>query len=79
MAKGLIARRISFRAEISAQLTGLKSQPGFRNKSSENQIVDYLEMGSARAQILARYSQTGLGFSARPNGLENPCDRYHFL
>ena len=30
-------------------------------------------------KILARYSQTGLGFSARPNGLKNPCNRYHFF
>ena len=29
-------------------------------------------------KILARYSQTGLGLSARPNGLKNPCNRYHF-
>ena len=27
--------------------------------------------------ILARYLQTGPGFSARPNGLKNPCNRYH--
>ena len=30
-------------------------------------------------KILARYFQTGLGFSARPNGLKNPCHRYHFF
>ena len=30
-------------------------------------------------KILARYAQTGLGFSARPNGLKNPCNRYHFF
>ena len=24
-------------------------------------------------------SETGLGFSARPNGLKNPCNRYHFF
>ena len=38
-----------------------------------------MEKDSARGaiqpglKILARYSQTGLGFSARPNGLKNPC------
>ena len=48
---------------------GLKFQPGFCNKSFENQIVDYMEKDSARGaiqprlKILARYSQTGLGFS----------------
>ena len=30
-------------------------------------------------KILALYSQTGLGFSAQPNGLKNPCNRYHFF
>ena len=30
-------------------------------------------------KILSRYFQTGLGFSARPNGLKNPCNRYHFF
>ena len=56
---------------------GLKFQPGFWNKSSENQIVDYLERDSARGtiqpvlKILARYSQTGLRFSAWPNWPEN--------
>ena len=56
---------------------GLKFQPGLWNKSSENQIVDYMERDSARGaiqpglKILARYSQTGLGFSVRPNGPEN--------
>ena len=40
-------------------------------------IVDYLERDSARGaiqpglKILARYIQTGLGFSARANGLKN--------
>ena len=28
-------------------------------------------------KIPARYLQTGLGFSARPNGLKNPCNRHH--
>ena len=52
-------------------------QPGFWNKSSENQIVDYMERDSARGaiqprlKILARSSQTGLGFSVWPNGPEN--------
>ena len=83
--KGPITWWVSPRAEISAQLTGLKFQTGFRNKSSENQVVDYMERDSARGaiqpglKILARYSQTGLGFSARPNGLKNPCNRYHFF
>ena len=73
------------RAKISARLTGQKFQTGFWNKSSENQVVDYMERDSARGaiqpglRILARYSQTGLGFSARPNGLKNPCNRYHFF
>ena len=63
----------------------LKFQTGFWNKSSENQVVDYMERDSARGaiqpglKILARYSQTGLGFSARPNGLKNPCSRCHFF
>ena len=45
---------------------GLKFQTGFWNKSSENQVVDYMERDSARGaiqpglKILARYSQTGL-------------------
>jgi len=75
--KGLITWRILSRAEISARLTGLKFQPGFWNKSSKKQIVDYMERDSARGaiqpglKILARYSQTGLGVSARPNGPEN--------
>ena len=30
---------------------------------------------SSRAEI----ENTGLGFSARPNGLKNPCNRYHFF
>ena len=30
-------------------------------------------------KILAQYFQTGLGFPARPNGLKNPCNRYHFF
>ena len=64
---------------------GLKFQTGFWNKSSENQVVDYMERDSARGaiqpglKILAQYSQTGLGFSARPNRLKNPCNRYHFF
>ena len=33
---------------ISARLTGLKFQSGFWNKSSENQIVDYMEGDSAQ-------------------------------
>ena len=49
---------------------GLKFQPGFCNKSFENQIVDYMEKDSARGaiqpglKILARFENTGLGFSA---------------
>ena len=76
---------VSSRAEISARLTGLKFQTGFWNKSSENQVVDYMESDSARGaiqpglKILAQYSQTGQGFSALPNGLKNPCNRYHFF
>ena len=56
---------------------GLKLQPGFWNKSSQNQVVDYMERDSARGviqpglKILARSTQTGLGFSARANGLKN--------
>ena len=70
---------------FSARLTALKFQTGFWNKSSDNQVVDYMERDSARGalqpglKILARYSQTRLGFSARPNGLKNPCNRYHFF
>ena len=30
-------------------------------------------------KILAEYLQTGLGFSARSNGLKNPCNLYHFF
>ena len=47
--------------------------------------LDYMERDSARGaihpgpKILARYLQTGLGFSARPNGLKNPCNRYYFF
>ena len=43
-----------------------------------------MERDSARGaiqpglKILARYSQAWLGFSARPNGLKNPSNRYHF-
>ena len=72
-------------AETSARLTGMKFQPGFCNKSFENQSVDYMEKDSARGaiqprlKILARFENTGLGFSARPNGLKNPCNRYHFF
>ena len=50
---------------------GLKFQPSFWNKSSQNQIVDYMERDSARGEIqprlkiLAQFDQTGLGFSAR--------------
>ena len=74
-----------FRARLHGEFQpGLKFQTGFWNKSSENQVVDYMERDSARGaiqpglKILARYSKTGLGFSARPNGLKNPCNRYHF-
>ena len=83
--KGPITWWVSSRAEISARLTGLKFQTGFWNKSSENQVVHYMERDSARGAIqpglklLARYSQIGLGFSARPNGQKNPCNRYHFF
>ena len=83
--QGPITWWVSSRAEISARLTGLKFQTGFWNKSSENQVVDYMERDSARGtiqpgqKILAWYSQTGLGFSARPNGLKNPCNRYNFF
>ena len=67
----------SSRAEISAQLTGLKFHTGFWNKSSENQIVDYIERDSARGEIqpglkiIARYSLACtqvilLGIGARP-------------
>ena len=42
------------RAEISTRLTGLKFQIGFWNKSSENQVVDYMEKDSARAEKGAR-------------------------
>ena len=41
--------------------------------------ITWRGMHSARAKILARYFQTGLEFSARPNGLKNPCNRYHFF
>ena len=34
-----------------ARLTGLKFQTGFWNKSSENQVVDYMERDSARGAI----------------------------
>ena len=30
-------------------------------------------------KTLARYLQTALGFSAQPNGLKNPCNRYYFV
>ena len=30
-------------------------------------------------QILARCFKSGLGFLARPNGLKNPSNRYHFF
>ena len=44
-----------------------------------------METDSARGaiqpglKILARFENTGLGFSARSNGLKNPCNRYHFF
>ena len=44
-----------------------------------------MERDSARGaiqsglKILARFFQTGLGFSVQPNGLRNPCNRYHFI
>ena len=47
---GPITWWVSPRAEISARLTGLKFQTGFWNKSSENQVVDYMERDSARAE-----------------------------
>ena len=75
-----------FRARLHGEFhPGLIFQTGFWNKSSENQVVDYMERDSVRGaiqsglKILAQYSQTGLGFSARPNGLKNPCNRYHFF
>ena len=64
-------------SDLGPFLTGLKFSPGFGNKSSQNQIADYMERDSARGtiqpgtKILARYFQTRLGFSARPNGPEN--------
>ena len=77
---------IPYRARLHGEFhPRLKFQTGFWNKSCENQVVDYMERDSARGaihlglKILARYSQTGLGFSARPNGLKNPCNRYHFF
>ena len=60
--EGPITWRISSRAEISARLTGLKFQPGFCNKSFENQIIDYMEMDSARAEL-------------RPGLNPSPCNR----
>jgi len=66
--KGLISWRISSWAEVSARL-----------------LVDYIERDTPQdaiqpgLKILARYFQTGLGFLARPNGLKNPCNRYHFF
>ena len=48
--KGPITWWVSSRAEISAQLTLLKFQTGFWNKSSENQVVDYIKRDSARAE-----------------------------
>ena len=69
---------VTFRALItwwvSARLNTLKFQTGFWNKSSENQVVDYMDRDSGRGaiqpglKILAWYSQTGLGFSAGQTG-----------
>ena len=58
--KGPITWWVSSRAEISVRLTGLKFQIGFWNKSSENQVVDYMERDSARGAI-----QPGLKILAR--------------
>ena len=38
-----------------------------------------MERDSARAKNASPVFQTGLGISARPNGLKNPCNRYHFF
>ena len=48
--KGPITWRISARAEISARLGGLRFQLGFLNKSSLNDVCDYLKKVSARAE-----------------------------
>ena len=72
-------------AEISDRLTRLKFQTGLWNKSSENQVVNYMERDSARGTIqpglknLAQYSQTGLGFSARSNGLKKEREHAYLL
>ena len=68
------SRRKSFRSPLNGEFhPGLKFQPGFWNKSSENQVVDYMERDSARAENPSPV------FSDRPNGLKNPCNRYHFF
>ena len=57
--------RMTLRARLHGEFhPGLKFQTGFWNKSSQNQVVDYMERDSARGaiqpglKILARYSQT---------------------
>ena len=60
---------------------GLTFQTGFWSKSPENQIVDYMERDSARGaiqsglKILARYSQTGLGFHVIETEFQHLCFR----
>ena len=63
--KGPITWWVSPRAEISALLTELKFQTGFWNKSSENQIVDYMEKDSARGAI--------------QSGLKKECEHAYLL
>ena len=56
--KGPITWQISARAEISARLGGLRFQLGFLNKSSLNDVCDYLKKVSARAEISSPVFET---------------------
>ena len=49
------------------------------SKSSKNESGDCAEKVSARAENPSPVSETGLGLSARVNGLKTPCNRYHFF
>ena len=73
---GLITWRISSRTEISARL--LKQILLKSNWRLQGEGFGPVR-NSAGPKIPARYLHAGPGFSARPNGLKNPCNHYHFF
>lgn len=55
---------------IFRPVRGLRFQPGFRNKSSRNEIADCVEKVSVQAEIPAGFEKSDWNFSARSNRLK---------